>query len=160
MTMTLTLSTRDLNPFVNYINPVTNINFTQSPISEVKKEKQIHKNTLRITCLTSISTLGIVSPVFAQTSAQSSQIMNSEIIQIFKYLEAGAAVAGLGLSIILLQTAGVYRMFPKRKKEAVEWTDDIVKGLVQLILAPIIVMTITITAYLLFGNSEWFIKPF
>lgn len=164
MSMTLTISARELNPSVEYIKPIskfnfdTSINFIQENTTPEVNQTDFKKKLIKITSLTSISTLGLATPVFAQTTQ--SQILNSEVVQIFKYLELGAAAVGLGLSILLLQAAGIFRMFPKKKREAMEWTDDILKGLLQLVVAPILVMTITLTAYFLFGNSEWFIKPF
>lgn len=174
MSMTLTITAKELNPSIRYINPIQktiikkvedvkqDANFLdQKIIKGVKSlshfEKRRILKILKTTYLTLTSTLGLAIPVLAQSSAS---VMNSEILEIMKYLEAIAAIGGVGLAIILLQAAGVYRMFPKKKTEATEWTVDILKGLLQLVVAPILVMTITLATYFLFGNSEWFIKPF
>jgi hypothetical protein len=77
------------------------------------------------------------------------------LLQILK-ISVGTAVL---LSMILLVGAGVMRMF-RKKKEATEWTTDIVKGLIQILIAVPIVFLIYFVVNLLFSNSGWFVSPF
>lgn len=58
---------------------------------------------------------------------------------------------GVALSGSLLAVAGIYRMFRKRDV-AQEWTTDIVKGLVQVLVAVPVVYTIFQLSQLLFKN--------
>lgn len=178
MTMTLTISGRALGQHVSYINPIKSFSLNKEEQSktdflmkELKKEvknldekgKKIILKTLKLMYLTSTSTLGVMaistSQVFAQSSLDAAFIPKSEILEIFAYLTGITALIGVGASILLLQSAGIYRMF-KKKKESIEWTSDILKGLTQVIASPILVGVIAVLAYMLFGNSEWFIKPY
>ena len=71
-------------------------------------------------------------------------------------ISVGTAVI---LSAILLVGAGVMRML-RKKKEATEWTTDIVKGLIQILVAVPIVFLIYFVVNLLFSNNGWFVSPF
>lgn len=59
--------------------------------------------------------------------------------------------AGVALAGALLAVAGVYRMLRKRK-EAEDWTTDIIKGLVQVLIAVPIVYTLFHLAQIVFRN--------
>lgn len=175
MTMTLVISSRGLDQHVDYFNPIEKIiygdklkKYNENFIVEKlkgeavklnKKERKTILTILKTMYLTSISILGTVTPVFAQSTMETAFIPKSEILEIFAYLTGIATLSGVGISLLLLQSAGIYRMF-RKKKEATEWTSDILKGLTQVVASPILVSVIAVLAYLLFGNSEWFIKPF
>jgi hypothetical protein len=59
--------------------------------------------------------------------------------------------AGIALSMIMLSVAGMYRMFRKREK-ATEWTNDIIKGLVQVLIAVPTVLLLFYLAQILFQH--------
>jgi hypothetical protein len=71
-------------------------------------------------------------------------------------ISVGSAVV---FAAILLVAAGVNRMLGKRK-ESSEWTIDIIKGLVQVMVSAPVVFLIYYVVSLLFSGSGWFISPF
>jgi hypothetical protein len=170
--MKLNLCGRELDQEVKYNVPHKAIRLNSSKKEEnnfltqdLKKEVKglslkNKRKMLRICKLTtaSISFFMLGTPVFAQTPG-ADVIMPTDIMKIGMYLIGICAVASTILAIILGQFAGAYRMM-RKKKEATEWTDDILRGYAQTILAPVIIITIALVAYLLFGNFEWFVKPF
>lgn len=82
-----------------------------------------------------------------------------EILELlFKLLviSVGSAVI---FAAILLVAAGVKRMLGN-KKESNEWTVDIIKGLVQVMVAVPVVFLIYYVVNLLFSGSGWFVSPF
>jgi ABC-type amino acid transport system permease subunit len=69
--------------------------------------------------------------------------------------------AGIILAAILLVLAGMSRMFGKKmRKDATEWTVDIIKGLTQVLISVPIVFVIYYLATLIFKSSGWFVSPF
>lgn len=99
----------------------------------------------------------VISPDLAKSS--SDLIMPGDIAKIGLYLIGLGAVVSTVLAILLTQFAGGYRML-RKGKEASEWTTDILKGYTQVILAPVIILSIAFVVYLLFGSFKWFVKPF
>lgn len=75
----------------------------------------------------------------------------------------GGLVSMVAIAVVvcigMLIAAGVLRALRKRK-EASEWTVDIVKGLTQVILAAPLVFLIYFIATTLFSGTGWFISPF
>lgn len=172
----LTISVRKLEQEVKYNKPHQQIHWneqskpflTQTLLEEVKqlpkKEKKKYAVIAKTLLLTSISTLALVNPTFAATSVetvaqQQGTIMPKDIMEIGMYLIGLCTIISTVLAIILSQLAGGYRML-RKEKEATAWTSDILKGYTQIILSPVIIVTIAFLAYLLFGGSQFFIKPF
>jgi hypothetical protein len=58
---------------------------------------------------------------------------------------------GVAISGSLLAIAGIYRMFRKREESQI-WTTDIIKGLVQVLIALPVVYSLFYLAQLVFGN--------
>lgn len=181
--MSLHLCGRGLDSKVKYSNPYKTIKFNQNinqssisnnkneisdflnlnPEKEVKQLKKKDKKKIlikagKLLAMASVSYLMLGTPVFAQAPT-STPIMPSDIAKIGMYLIAICAMASTILAIILGQLAGGYRMLGK-KKEATEWIDNILRGYAQVILMPVVILTIAFVAYLLFGNFQWFAKPF
>lgn len=166
--MILNLSAKSLNPHVHYNNPSKNFAINENHdflIQALEKEVNLLssqetlkiRNILRTIQITLVSSLGVVTPTMA--AEMDGFLPKAEILEIFAYLTGITAIAGVGTSIVLLQAAGVYRMF-RKKKEAVEWSNDILKGLAQVTIAPILVGTIVLLAHFLFSSSEWYIPLF
>ncbi|MEH7116011.1 hypothetical protein V7128_01130 [Neobacillus vireti] len=181
--MQLNFCVKNPAPFVNYkfINPIiieqetvrlNNINFhIPTLIKEVKqlpKSKIKHyKKTIQTFLITasSFTMLPLKSmaassvPVGTTNLPESATGMPPELLQLLiQILKISVGTAVL-LSMILLVGAGVMRMF-RKKKEATEWTTDIVKGLIQILIAVPIVFLIYFVVNLLFSNSGWFVSPF
>ena len=75
----------------------------------------------------------------------------------------GALVLMVGVSVVLcigmLMAAGVLRAL-RKKKEATDWTVDIIKGLTQVIVSAPVVYLIYYVSVKMFAGSGWFITPF
>lgn len=71
-------------------------------------------------------------------------------------ISVGSAVV---LGAILLIFAGVRRMFGQ-KKQASEWTVDILKGLTQVLISVPTVFLIYYLISLLFKGTAWYVSPF
>jgi hypothetical protein len=180
--ITLTLSARKFTPNVNYnqfdklqINHKKNGSnqsvFTLQNLQEEVKylNKQKRKKYLKIakaTLLTSVSIFMLVNPLLA--SAQVPQaitvgtapdmIMPADVMKAGLYLIGITLAVAVILAIVLYQISGMYRML-RKSKEATEWESDIIKGFSQVLLAPVIVVTIAGLAYLLFAGLPFFAKP-
>lgn len=151
-----------------------NVNFQFLTIKEVKSlpkktKKKYYK--IAVSFLVTIATYMVsVSKSMASTvlPSTSNGIINipvtahglpPELMQIFGTgLVILVAVAVL-LCMAMLMGAGLLRAM-RKKKEASEWTGDIIKGLVQVLLAPPIIFLIFYIATILFTGSSWFINPF
>lgn len=88
---------------------------------------------------------GMVAPVASET------ITPALIMKWGLTLALISVSAGVALSMTMLSIAGIYRMFRKKDK-ATEWTQDIVKGLVQVLIAVPIVYTLYFLAQILFSH--------
>lgn len=112
---------------------------SQQRSKNIKKLQKIQKGFVSI-----LGVATVMSPIsaFAQTQGDSYPTLEGggveitpDVIMTWGLKIALMAVAiGVAISAALLVTAGVYRMFRKRE-EAEEWTTDIVKGLVQVLIA-------------------------
>jgi uncharacterized membrane protein YozB (DUF420 family) len=174
---------RKPNPSVNYkfTNPIVieqesvrlnNVNFhiptlleevKQLPLSKIKQYKKIIKTFLVTTSsflvlpLRSMAETSI--PVGTTTLPQTATGMPPELLELLLTLLKISVGAAVILSAICLVFAGVLRMFRKRK-EANEWTVDIIKSIIQILVAVPVVFLIYYVANLLFGHSGWFVSPF
>ncbi|MEH7374059.1 hypothetical protein [Neobacillus drentensis] len=82
-----------------------------------------------------------------------------EILELLLKLLVISVGSAVIFAAILLVAAGVKRMLGNRK-ESSEWTVDILKGLVQVMVAVPVVFLIYYVVSLLFKGSGWFISPF
>jgi uncharacterized membrane protein len=82
-----------------------------------------------------------------------------EILELLLKLLVISVGSAVIFGAILLVAAGVKRMLGN-KKESNEWTVDIIKGLVQVMVAVPVVFLIYYIVSLLFSGSGWFISPF
>jgi type IV secretory pathway VirB2 component (pilin) len=98
-------------------------------------------------------------PVGTTNLPQSAVGMPPELLQLLLQILKISVGTAVLLSMILLVGAGIMRMF-RKKKEATEWTTDIVKGLIQILVAVPIVFLIYFVVNLLFSNNGWFVSPF
>lgn len=123
-------------------------------------EKQQYKNVKKLKKFlkTSLSALGagagMSTRAFAATTTAigATNPLTPAIVMKWGITIALIAVAaGVALSMIMLAVAGIYRMFRKRDI-ATEWTTDIVKGLVQVLIAVPVVYVIYVLAQMLFSN--------
>jgi hypothetical protein len=152
--------------------PFNNVNFhiptlieevKQLPKSEKKKYKKILKIFLMTTSSFMILPLRSMAstsvPVAATNLPKTAEGLPPELLELLLKLLVISVGASVILAAILLVGAGVMKMF-RKKKEANEWTVDIIKGLIQILVAVPVVFLIYYVATNLFSGSGWFVSPF
>lgn len=174
--MIITMSSRELNSAVSYKSPVQQFNLKEKVEDDVlfiastlqkevikgttgqqrKKIKQLKK---LLKGLVVVMGAGIqatpkafaAAPLTgATTTAAANQITPAMVMSWGLNLALISVSVGVALSMTLLTLAGIYRMMRKRK-EAEEWSVDVVKGLVQVLVAVPVV-------YLLFYLAQTVFK--
>ena len=124
------------------------------PISKQKKWKKSLLTAYQ-TCLSLILT---VKPAAAASHQLDTKLIPTDLLDIILQLEILAVILGVALANITFVGAGIYRILRKEKVSR-EWSVDIIKGLVQILIAPVFITTIIYIISFLFGNSEWYINP-
>ncbi|AYJ75418.1 hypothetical protein BSP21_083 [Bacillus phage BSP21] len=174
--MIITMSSRELNSAVSYKSPVQQFNLKERVEDNVlfiastlqkevikgttgqqrKKIKQL-KKLLKGFVVVIGAGIQATPKAFAAapltgatTSAAANQITPAMVMSWGLNLALISVSVGVALSMTLLTLAGIYRMMRKRK-EAEEWTTDVIKGLVQVLVAVPVV-------YLLFYLAQTVFK--
>ncbi|ATN94425.1 hypothetical protein BSP9_076 [Bacillus phage BSP9] len=174
--MIITMSSRELNSAVSYKSPVQQFNLKEKVEDDVlfiastlqkevikgttgqqrKKIKQL-KKLLKGFVVVMGAGIQATPKAFAAapltgatTSAAANQITPAMVMSWGLNLALISVSVGVALSMTLLTLAGIYRMMRKRK-EAEEWTTDVIKGLVQVLVAVPVV-------YLLFYLAQTVFK--
>lgn len=133
-------------------------------ISLKKKERKQYKKIIQSFIGTSMSFLMLTSRSMAATSQTTPSLPSGGIALPPDLMEPlmqliGLAIGGsVVLSILLMIAAGTMRQF-RKKKEAVEWTTDIIKGFMQILISVPLIFLIYYIATLLLGNFQMFLKP-
>lgn len=148
-----------IQPKIIKINntPMVSSNFIQGLVKEVrtlsKKEKKEAHKKLSQTLSVFLSTLTTTTPTFAANS-----IVSPDLIKLF--LQAIGACVGLAVLVgtLLLILTGVWQMFNAEK--ASEMRQNIIKGLIQSLVAPLVVMVIVYLGHLLFSDNSYYIDPY
>ena len=163
-TVKLKISARELDPNVKYIpfryEPTAQPFFPDTTPKEVNvpQNKWNPEFAWKVAGFVLMSALTIVEPAFANGIDTETMQTAKEIDQIFSLFTKLLVLVGVGSAGVLLSAAGLYRMI-RKEKEAKEWSTDIIKGLVQVLLAGPTVMLLVYIATLLFGSSSWFVAP-
>lgn len=174
--MIITMSSRELNSAVSYKSPVQQFNLKEKVEDNVlfiastlqkevikgttgqqrKKIKQL-KKLLKGFVVVMGAGIQATPKAFAAapltgatTTAAANQITPAMVMSWGLNLALISVSVGVALSMTLLTLAGIYRMMRKRK-EAEEWTTDVIKGLVQVLVAVPVV-------YLLFYLAQTVFK--
>ncbi|SDD49928.1 hypothetical protein SAMN04487767_106243 [Bacillus wiedmannii] len=100
------------------------------------------------------------SPAAAQTVSKTAEavLMPAEMIQILLAILMSCIIIAVGIALVGSVLAGVCRMFRKHKF-AQEWSNDIIRGLIQVLLMPLAIFCIILLFHPMFGNLEWYIDP-
>lgn len=138
-------------------------------VEEVKslthKQKKQYSKILKSFVAVSMSFLALSSKSMAATlqTTPTPQVTTTglppDLIQPIMQLIGMAIGGSLLLTVILLIIAGTYRQF-RKKKESAEWTTDIIKGFVQVLIATPLIFLMYYVVNLLLGNFTMFLKPF
>jgi len=164
-------------PFVieNEIVSFNNVNFhIPTLLKEVKRLPQSkirqNKKTVQTFLVSASSFMMLPLKSMANTTVPTQQLGTTtlpqsgsgippELLELLLKLLVIAVGTAVIFAAILLVGAGVMKMLRKRK-EANEWTTDILKGLIQILVAVPVVFLIYYVANLLFSTSGWFVSPF
>jgi hypothetical protein len=99
-----------------------------------------------------------VIPTGQTTLPQSATGMPPELLELLLTLLKISVGAAVILAAILLVANAIGRMF--RINGMTQWAKDIIKGLVQVMIAVPVVFLIYYVANLLFSGNGWFVSPF
>jgi hypothetical protein len=135
-----------------------------------RKKVKEYKKTIQTFLMTASSFLVLplrsmantgVSPNVPATSTlpNHAEGIPPEILELLLKLLVISVGTAMIFGIILLVAAGVQRMLGN-KKGATEWTTDIIRGLIQVMIASPVVFLVYYIISLLFRGSGWFVTPF
>jgi hypothetical protein len=179
---TVTFYGRNQDTLVNYheIKPfkvknekltIDNVNFHIPTL--IKEVKQLPKNKLQqykkgiqafLATATSFMMLPLRSmantsiPVGTTTLPQSATGIPPELLELMLTILKISVGAGVILAAVLLAVNGIGKML--RINGMTQWAKDIIKGLVQVLVAVPVVFLIYYVANLLFSSNGWFVSPF
>jgi hypothetical protein len=150
---------------------INNVNFHMpTMLKEVKQSNKSklrqYKKTIQTFLITTASFMMLplrsmantVIPTGTTTLPQSATGMPPELLELLLTLLKISVGAAVILAAILLVANAIGRMF--RINGMTQWAKDIVKGLIQVMVAVPIVFLIYYVANLLFSQSGWFVSPF
>lgn len=149
-------ATINIDTITNFIeaNPSTTP-FTRQLESEVKKSPKQAKKLIKL--MSSTGTMFAAILFTAPTVAKNGIDIDPEIKHMFTMALIIVAAIGIIASMIAAMLAGIWKMFPFfGGKQADQWNLDIVKGITQVLAAPIIIGAIILLFGYLFGNFPLF----
>jgi hypothetical protein len=172
MTITVNLCVKEQSPYLNYhfsSFQVGEVNFPNKiTVEEVKnlpsRERKQYIRILKATISTTISFLSLSSKSMAGAmTTGTQQVVNTglpldliePILELIKLALGGSVL----LTVLLLIGAGAMRQF-RKKKESAEWTNDIIRGFIQILIATPLVFLLYYVTTLLLGNFGQFLNPF
>jgi hypothetical protein len=158
----LRVSARELDPTIKYIpfevsereekvlflsNTLVEEVISAPPKQQQRKVKQLKKILQGFLVIAGVSMLSAPAAMAAPAGLETNITLTPDSVMQWGLTVALISVSvGVALSMTMLTIAGIYRMFRKRK-EAAEWTEDVIKGLVQVLVA-------VPTTYLLFYLAQ------
>lgn len=172
--VTVTITSKNLSEGIKYnpfdkmvINKTKKVNFLAETLAkEVMDGPRVKKRLKKLKKLQKgfVSLLGaftMMSPLnaFAQTPGLENPFATQTLPTITPniILEYGQTIAllvvasGAAIALVLMGVAGIYRMFRKRDL-AMEWSEDIIKGLVHVLVSIPVVFALYYLAQMVFGN--------
>jgi len=165
---------------VKYVNPVkTNILNNKLPsIEEMsflaqslqkevinKKQRKKFLKIAKVTIATSLSILTLVDPTFTlaatalPVTSTPELITPPDIIKLCKYILGIAVAISFGIAVVMSVIAGSLGYLKGKSNESNKWLIEILKSFVMVMLAPMMIVTIALVAFMLFGGNDWFISP-
>lgn len=157
------------NPIVINESVTNDVNFQEllKEVRQLPKNKiKEYKKNIKLFLVTATSFMMLPLRSMAESSIptatnlpKTATGMPPELLDLMLKLLVISVGTAVILSMILLVGAAVMKMF-RKKKEANEWTVDIIKGLIQVLVAVPIVFLIYYVANMLFSSNGWFVSPF
>lgn len=174
MSMVLNLCVKKPDNLVNYkfTQPIMihseNGNFhigVKEVMNLTKKERKQAGKIIKAFIGATVSFLTLSSRSMANelNATPTPQVVNTglptEMIQPIMDLIKLALGGSVLLAVLLLIAAGALRMM-RKKKEATEWTSDIIKGFVQILISTPVIFLLYYIVTSLLGNFQVFLNPF
>jgi hypothetical protein len=130
---------------------------TNSPVVQRKRTKQIKKFLQTATSV--LGTLAAIAPkaTLAATTTEIAANVSMNTLTPHMVLQYGLSLAGItvaagvSLAMIMLAVAGIWSMFRKRQ-QAQEWSQDVIRGLVQVLVTVPCVTLLYLLATILFTH--------
>jgi hypothetical protein len=130
---------------------------TNSPVVQRKKTKQIKKFLQTATNV--LGTLAAIAPkaTLAATTTEIAANVSMNTLTPHMVLQYGLSLAGItvaagvSLAMVMLAVAGIWSMFRKRQ-QAQEWSQDVIRGLVQVLVTVPCVTLLYLLATILFTH--------
>jgi hypothetical protein len=135
----------------------------QEVVSTKKKKLKEYKKICQATIATFVSSLTIALPTFAKGTQMANVpgLMPQDIIPYGIWAIVIMIVAGFFIGAVCWGLAAIKKIIaPKKKKEALEWQKDILRGVADIFSGPILLAILAMAAILFFGHFGWYIKPF
>jgi hypothetical protein len=108
----------------------------------------------------SLSSKSMAAPSVANTvNPMSIGGIPPEIMTPLVQLLGTALGLSVALAMILMMSAGAMRMF-RQKEKAISWTNDIIRGLIQILVSIPVVFLLYLAVTTILGNFSIFSKPF
>ena len=176
--MILNLCAKKQDSLVNYklSNPIvigeSPVNFHPKIILEEVKTlspsgKKKFQRVAKTFLMTTISFLSLSSKSMAASLNQTDAIPIASVAipqELMMFMQTALVIVvgvGVFLSAILLASAGIMKMLgKKRRKESEEWSVDIIKGFVQVLLSTPIIFLIYYLVSMTLKTSGIFVNPF
>lgn len=155
-TTSFTIDTKSVNfPIKIYEKEVTKLS---------KKQRKEFAIIVKSFIMTTISFLTLSSKSMAselQTTLSQSPVntVPTEILDPFIHLIYMAIGSSVFLTMLLLISAGILRML-RKKEQSIEWTTDIIKGFIQILITTPLVFLIYYVTVKLLGGFSMFLRPF
>jgi hypothetical protein len=147
---------------------INELNF-QTMVKEVKllkpKQKKKYQKIAKSLIAGTLSFISLSSKSMAAPSTSSAINpmaiggIPQEILEPLITLLATALGLSVALAMVLMISAGILRML-RQKEKAISWTTDIIKGLIQVLIAIPVVFLLYFIVTSLLGDFTIFTKPF
>lgn len=167
------LCVREPKTYINYYTSsftVENaVNFPIMIVEEVKNLSKPERRQLKLITKSFLMTAGSFLTLTSRSMANTLQPVPTgqialggipkELFQPLIEILGTALGVSLALAVLLFIAAGILRML-RKKKEATEWTTDIIKGFIQILIAIPLIFLLYYAATLILGNFTSFLNPF
>lgn len=171
-TIKVKIFAKEREPYLNYHTSsfeVGNVNFpiqiyAEEVMSLPSKKRKEYARILKTFISTTASFLMLSSRSMASTLTSAKPSVPTtglppDLIEPIMELIRWALGGSVLLAVLLLIAAGALRMF-RKKKEAADWTTDIIRGFIQILLATPVIFLMYYIVTLLLGNFSNFLNPF
>lgn len=142
-------SKEDSFSFMESLIEEVNIHPKKTQLKIMKSLQMISISLIPLLHTNQNASASILQPLL--DSSKTIEILPPEIIDILMQLILACGTIAVALAMILMSVAGIYWMLGNKVKSK-QWTEDIIKGFGQVLLAPVIILILASLTVLLFKN--------